>query len=235
MTDQRNSATPIDPVKLDRLAEVAVKVGLGLRPGQDLLLTAPAIALPLVRRIAAHAYEAGAGIVTPILSDEEMTLARYRHGHDNSFDHAADWLYEGMAKAFCEQHRASRHRRRQSDAAVGRRCFQGRARQQGQFHGLSAGAGKDRQFRHQLEHHRLSEPVLGEAGLPERFRGGRGRQARGRDLRGVPRRSRRRHGQLGKPQCGAARAHQLAQRPAFPRAAIFRSRHRPHHRACRRS
>lgn len=100
MTDQRNSATSIDPVKLDRLAEVAVKVGLGLRPGQDLLLTAPVMALPLVRRIAVHAYKAGAGIVTPILSDEEMTLARYRHGHDDSFDRAANWLYEGMAKAF---------------------------------------------------------------------------------------------------------------------------------------
>ncbi|EIG60832.1 MULTISPECIES: aminopeptidase [unclassified Bradyrhizobium] len=100
MTDQRITSTPIDPVKLDRLAEVAVKVGLGLRPGQDLLLTAPAIALPLVRRIAVHAYKAGAGIVTPILSDEEMTLARYRHGHDDSFDRAANWLYEGMAKAF---------------------------------------------------------------------------------------------------------------------------------------
>ncbi|GMO12104.1 aminopeptidase [Bradyrhizobium sp. TM233] len=102
MTDHRNSTTPIDPVKLDRLAEVAVKVGLGLRPGQDLLLTAPAIALPLVRRIAVHAYKAGAGIVTPILSDEEMTLARYRHGHDSSFDRAAGWLYEGMAKAFSD-------------------------------------------------------------------------------------------------------------------------------------
>ncbi|TFV39669.1 aminopeptidase [Bradyrhizobium niftali] len=102
MTDQRITSTPIDPAKLDRLAEVAVKVGLGLRPGQDLLLTAPAIALPLVRRIAVHAYKAGAGIVTPILSDEEITLARYRHGHDNSFDRAAGWLYEGMAKAFSD-------------------------------------------------------------------------------------------------------------------------------------
>ncbi|MCK1738857.1 aminopeptidase [Bradyrhizobium sp. 138] len=102
MTDHCNSTAPIDPAKLDRLAEVAVKVGLGLRPGQDLLLTAPAIALPLVRRIALHAYKAGAGIVTPILSDEEMTLARYRHGHDNSFDRAAGWLYEGMAKAFSD-------------------------------------------------------------------------------------------------------------------------------------
>lgn len=102
MIDHRNTSAPIDPAKLDRLAEVAVKVGLGLRPGQDLLLTAPAIALPLVRRIAVHAYKAGAGIVTPILSDEEMTLARYRHGHDSSFDRAAGWLYEGMAKAFSD-------------------------------------------------------------------------------------------------------------------------------------
>ena len=97
---QRNFATPIDPVKLDRLAEVAVKVGLQLREGQDLLLTAPTVALPLVRKIAEHAYKAGAGIVTPILSDEAMTLARYRFAHDDSFDRAASWLYDGMAKAF---------------------------------------------------------------------------------------------------------------------------------------
>src|SRR6478752_7241781 len=97
---QRNVSASIDPVKLDRLAEVAVKVGLQLQPGQDLLLTAPSVALPLVRRIAEHAYRAGAGIVTPFLSDEEITLARYRYGHSESFDRAAGWLYEGMAKAF---------------------------------------------------------------------------------------------------------------------------------------
>jgi aminopeptidase len=97
---ERNLSASIDPVKLDRLAEVAIKVGLRLQEGQDLLLTAAAVALPLVRRIAEHAYKAGAGIVTPILSDEELTLARYRFGHDSSFDRAANWLYEGMAKAF---------------------------------------------------------------------------------------------------------------------------------------
>jgi aminopeptidase len=101
-THQRNLSASIDPVKLDRLAEVAVKVGLSLREGQDLLLTAPAVALPLVRKVAEHAYRAGAGIVTPILSDDEFTLARYRHGHDLSFDRAAGWLYEGMAKAFSD-------------------------------------------------------------------------------------------------------------------------------------
>jgi aminopeptidase len=96
----RNVSASIDPVKLDRLAEVAIKVGLRLQPGQDLLLTAPAVALPLVRRIAVHAYKAGAGVVTPILSDEDVTLSRYRYGHDASFDRAANWLYKGMAKAF---------------------------------------------------------------------------------------------------------------------------------------
>src|SRR5580693_7644435 len=99
-THDRNLATPIDPVKLDRLAEVAVKIGLQLQAGQDLLLTAPTAALPLVRKIAEHAYKAGAGIVTPILSDEAITLSRYRFGHDSSFDRAAGWLYEGMSKAF---------------------------------------------------------------------------------------------------------------------------------------
>ncbi|QDL93254.1 aminopeptidase [Paroceanicella profunda] len=91
---------PIDPQHLDRLAEVAVKVGLNLQPGQDLILTAPIEALPLVRRVAAAAYRAGAGLVTPIFSDGDLTLARYRNASDASFDRAADWLYEGMARAY---------------------------------------------------------------------------------------------------------------------------------------
>ncbi|MBN9308397.1 aminopeptidase [Devosia sp.] len=91
---------PIDPVKLDRLAEVAIKVGLQLQPGQDLVLTAPLSALPLVRKITEHAYKAGAGIVQPIFSDEEITLNRYRYAQDASFDKAPAWLFEGMAKAF---------------------------------------------------------------------------------------------------------------------------------------
>src|SRR5258707_10772661 len=66
----------------------------------NLLVTAPTVALPLVRKVAEHAYKAGAGLVTPVLSDEAITLSRYRFGRDESFDHAAGWLYEGMSKAF---------------------------------------------------------------------------------------------------------------------------------------
>lgn len=90
----------IDPKKLDKLAEVAIKVGLQLQDGQDLVMTAPMTAAPLVRRITEHAYKAGAGLVTTIYSDEEATLARYKHANDKSFDRAASWLYAGMAEAF---------------------------------------------------------------------------------------------------------------------------------------
>jgi aminopeptidase len=99
-TQQSKAFEPIDSAKLDRLAEVAVNIGLRLQPGQDLFLTAPVAALPLARRIAVHAYKAGAGLVTPIFSDEEITLSRYRFGPDESFDRAAGWLYDGVAKAF---------------------------------------------------------------------------------------------------------------------------------------
>ena len=92
----------IDPVKLDRLAEVAVRVGLQLKEGQDLVVTAPVVALPLVRLIAKHAYKAGAGLVTPFFADDQIALARFENAPDASFDRAASWLYEGMAKAYSE-------------------------------------------------------------------------------------------------------------------------------------
>jgi len=89
-----------DEARLDRLAELAVKVGLGLVPGQELMMTAPVEALPLARLITEHAYKAGATLVTTIFSDEKSTLLRYQHARDESFDVAAGWLYEGMASAF---------------------------------------------------------------------------------------------------------------------------------------
>ena len=100
MTTHQRNFPSIDPAKLERLAETAVKVGLRLQPGQDLFLTAPVAALPLARAIVAEAYKAGAGLVTPILADEEITLARFRFGPDASFDRAPGWLYDGVAKAF---------------------------------------------------------------------------------------------------------------------------------------
>ncbi|NDV02506.1 aminopeptidase [Pseudoroseicyclus tamaricis] len=97
---QAESDLPFDLAKLDRLAEVAVNVGLGLKEGQELIVTCPSTALPFLRRVVAAAYRAGASLVTPIISDAEITLARYRHAPDGSFDKAPAWLYAGMAEAF---------------------------------------------------------------------------------------------------------------------------------------
>lgn len=100
MTFPANTPNPIDPVKLDKLAEVAIQVGLQLQRGQDLVMTAPVAAMPLVRLITKHAYKAGAGLVTTLYSDEDTTLSRYAYAPDESFDRASDWLFKGMAEAF---------------------------------------------------------------------------------------------------------------------------------------
>jgi len=86
--------------KLDRLAETAVKVGLGLARGQELVMTAPLESLPLVRRITDYAYRAGASLVSTLFTDDEATLSRYRFASDESFDLAAVWLQDGLANAY---------------------------------------------------------------------------------------------------------------------------------------
>jgi len=85
---------------LKKLAKVSIEVGLNLEKGQDLIITAPIEALPLVREVIKQAYKKGAGLVTCFYNDEAATLLRYKYANDASFDKAPAWLYEGMAKAF---------------------------------------------------------------------------------------------------------------------------------------
>jgi aminopeptidase len=86
--------------KLDRLAEVAVKVGLGLQEGQELIMSAPMDALPLARKITEQAYKAGAKLVTTFYGDDPSALARFQYGQDASFDYAPTWLQDGIANGF---------------------------------------------------------------------------------------------------------------------------------------
>ncbi len=85
---------------LDRYAELTVRSGLNVAPGQQVVMTAPLDAVPLVRRITEHAYRAGASLVTTLYSDDATTLARYAHAPDAAFDTAPSWLFNGMAEAF---------------------------------------------------------------------------------------------------------------------------------------
>ena len=52
--------------KLQKLAELAVRFGVNIQPGQELLVTAPIAALDLVRLITQEAYKAGALAVIPV-------------------------------------------------------------------------------------------------------------------------------------------------------------------------
>ena len=90
----------ISEEKIDKLANLAIKRGVGLQKGQDLLITAPLESLPLVRKIAEHAYKEGAHLVTPLFTDSDITLSRFKHAPTESFDHAANWLFNGMGEAF---------------------------------------------------------------------------------------------------------------------------------------
>jgi aminopeptidase len=99
-SEARAGGEAIDPVRLDRLARLALDTGLDLAPGQDLLIVSPLSGAPLARRIAAHAYRMGAGLVTPIYLDEEMARLRFAEGGDHGFDRAPGWLYAGWAEAY---------------------------------------------------------------------------------------------------------------------------------------
>lgn len=91
---------PIDPQKLAKLAHTTIHVGVELKPGQSLIIAAPLESAPLVRLLTEEAYKAGAYLVQTFYADEHTALLRYQHAPDASFDYAATWLYEGMAKAY---------------------------------------------------------------------------------------------------------------------------------------
>jgi aminopeptidase len=97
----RNSAQAMpDTQRLEEFASVAVRIGLGLAPQQELIITSPIEGLPLVRQITKQAYIAGASLVTTIFSDDQAALTRFQYGNESSFDLAPAWLYGGMADAF---------------------------------------------------------------------------------------------------------------------------------------
>ncbi len=95
-----NFATLSFEEKLNRLALVAVRVGLNLQPGQQVVLTASLEQTAFVRRVVEQAYRAGALLVTVLYADDENTLSRFRYAPDESFDFAAKWLADGIAEAY---------------------------------------------------------------------------------------------------------------------------------------
>jgi aminopeptidase len=91
------SPTARKPVQmLARYAEVAVEVGLNLRPGQRLFIVAPMETAPLVRQITVSAYKAGARLVDVLWRDQQMDLLRLQHAPRDSFQEFPDWPATAM-------------------------------------------------------------------------------------------------------------------------------------------
>jgi aminopeptidase len=81
-----------------------VKVGLNLQRGQRLLIIGPLAnggasleAAPLVRQIAASAYQAGAPLVEVLWGDEAMQQTRFKLAPRDSFGEFSAWLPPALA------------------------------------------------------------------------------------------------------------------------------------------
>jgi aminopeptidase len=77
---------------LRKYAELAVKIGVNVQPGQHVMITAPLANAPLVRQIAISAYQAGARLVEVIWGDEQIELIRFQHAPRDSFEESSNWL-----------------------------------------------------------------------------------------------------------------------------------------------
>ena len=98
---------------LDKYAELAVKVGVNIQPGQELLVRSPIECAQFVRKVVKHAYDVGAKNVYIEWSDEECTLIRYLNAPEEAFNEFPKWVadqYVDIAKkggAFLSIHAAN--------------------------------------------------------------------------------------------------------------------------------
>ena len=81
---------------LEKYAEVIVKVGLNLQPGQRLTISAEMDTAPLVRAVVKQAYRNGAPLVNVFWTDEELTKIRFEHAPRDSFEEVTAWYFDGV-------------------------------------------------------------------------------------------------------------------------------------------
>lgn len=94
--------------KLQKYAELAVKIGANVQPGQNLIVNATVDSAELVRLIVKQAYEAGARFVKVNWSDDTVTRLRYELAADESFLDEPKW-YAGEMLEYVENGAAVLH------------------------------------------------------------------------------------------------------------------------------
>src|SRR5258708_22751720 len=87
---------------LEKYADVLIRVGLNLQPGQRLAILARIEAISLVRSLTKKAYQAGASYVDVIFNDEELRLTRFQYAPRDSFEESATWIAHAIT-AYAER------------------------------------------------------------------------------------------------------------------------------------
>jgi len=78
--------------RLERYAEVAVRVGANVQPGQDVFLYTNVEHAPLVRALARQSYLAGASYVHVWYRDDHIRRALIEHGPDEALTYSPEWM-----------------------------------------------------------------------------------------------------------------------------------------------
>lgn len=94
--------------KLEKYAELAVKIGVNVQPGQNLIINTTIDSAELVRLIVKQAYEAGARFVKVNWSDDVVTRLRYDMAAEESFLDEPKW-YAGEMLEYVENGAAVLH------------------------------------------------------------------------------------------------------------------------------
>lgn len=78
--------------RLERYAELAVRVGANVQPGQELFIQALPEHAELVRALARQGYRAGASYVNVLYRDQHVRHAMIEFGPDEALTHTPEWM-----------------------------------------------------------------------------------------------------------------------------------------------
>ena len=81
-----------DGLDLDGYAEVAVRVGANVQPGQEVFIYTNVEHAPLVRALARQSYLAGASYVNVLYRDDHIRRALIEHGSDEALTYTPEWM-----------------------------------------------------------------------------------------------------------------------------------------------
>lgn len=86
-----NNLDPLFDRNLEKYAELVLRVGVNIQPGQVLMIESQLETVELTRKIVKQAYIAGAKYVQVNWTDEQVTRLRYEHAPDDSFTYYPEW------------------------------------------------------------------------------------------------------------------------------------------------